>query len=119
MSRFENIKYTMKHRKAFRVVEKELFGEVSLRGYLHDLDKVVLYFFLGRELTSRIHKNFALHHIKRAKTEKDFKEMIVDWECARFTKPDKPLNAYDTLYKYYPELETKILPLLEELNLVK
>ena len=34
--------------------------------------------------------------------------MIIDWECARYTKPDKPLNAYDTLYKIYPELEEKI-----------
>jgi len=45
--------------------------------------------------------------------------MIVDWECARFTKSDKPLNAYDTLYKYYPQLEDKILPLLIEVGLIK
>lgn len=119
MSRFKSIEYTIKHRKAFRTVEKELYHKVSFRGYIHDLDKVVLYFLLGKELTSKIHKNLARHHIKRAKTEKDFKEMLVDWECARFTKPDKPLNAYDTLYTHYPELESKILPLLKEVNLVK
>ena len=27
--------------------------------------------------------------------------MVIDWECARFTKPDKPLNAYETYKKYY------------------
>lgn len=43
--------------------------------------------------------------------------MVIDCECARFTKPDKPLNARQTLYKFYPELETKILPILEEFNL--
>lgn len=45
--------------------------------------------------------------------------MVIDWECARYTKPDKPLNAYDTLYKYYPELEDKILPILKELKIDK
>lgn len=45
--------------------------------------------------------------------------MLIDWECARFTKPDKPLNAYDTLYKFYLELEDKILPLLKEKGLDK
>lgn len=29
-------------------------------------------------------------------------ETIIDWECARFTKPDKPLNARETLSKFYP-----------------
>ena len=33
------------------------------------------------------------------KTKLDYMEMILDWESARYTKPDKPLNAYDTLYK--------------------
>lgn len=43
--------------------------------------------------------------------------MIIDWECARYTKPDKPLNARQTLYKYYPALIDKIEPLLKEMNL--
>ena len=43
--------------------------------------------------------------------------MIIDWECARYTKPDKQLNAYDTLYKFYPNLEKEILPILKEFKL--
>nr|DAU03052.1 MAG TPA: hypothetical protein [Caudoviricetes sp.] len=43
--------------------------------------------------------------------------MVIDWECARYTKPDKPLNARKTLYKFYPELENKVLPVIEELGL--
>ena len=43
--------------------------------------------------------------------------MVIDWECARFTKPDKPLDAYDTLYKFYPHMDDKILPILKELNI--
>lgn len=118
-TRFDYIKYTLDHRKAFRQVEKDLFGKVSLRGYFHDLDKVFLYFLFGKDITSKIHRNFSHHHIKCAKSEKDYKEMVVDWECARFTKPDKPLNAYDTLYKYYPQIESKILPILVDLDIAK
>ena len=45
--------------------------------------------------------------------------MVLDWESARYTKPDKPLNAYDTLYKYYPNMEEKILPILKEFAIDK
>lgn len=45
--------------------------------------------------------------------------MIIDWESARYTKPDKTLNAFDTLYKHYPELEAYILPLLIQMGLNK
>jgi hypothetical protein len=45
--------------------------------------------------------------------------MVLDWESARYTKPDKPLNAYDTLYAYYPEMSDVILPILEEIGIAK
>ena len=44
-------------------------------------------------------------------------EMVLDWESARYTKPDKPLNAYDTLYKYYSHLEGNIIPILKEFGI--
>jgi hypothetical protein len=53
------------------------------------------------------------------KTELDYIEMILDWESARYTKEDKPLNAYDTMIKFYPHLEDKILPLLKRTHLDK
>lgn len=43
--------------------------------------------------------------------------LVVDWECARYTKPDKLLNARDTLDKFYPELKDKVLPVIQELGL--
>jgi len=49
----------------------------------------------------------------------DYIEMILDWESARYTKPDKPLNAYDTLDKYYPNMEHEILPILKEFEIDK
>ena len=112
----ERIRYTLNHRKAFREVEKELFGKVSFKGLIHDLDKVFLYLFLDVKKAHNLHQNYSRHH-KKAHSYKDYCSMVVDWECARRTKPDKPLNAYETLYKFHPELEDKILPILQDLGL--
>lgn len=97
----DRIKYTLKHRKAFRAVEKQLLGHNTIRGYLHDLDKV----FLSR------------HHTLKARTHADYVQMVIDWECARLTKPDKQMNARETLDKLYPKLKDKVLPVIEELGL--
>lgn len=43
--------------------------------------------------------------------------MVLDWESARYTKPDKPLNAYDTLLYYYPSMENEIMPVLEMMEI--
>lgn len=56
------------------------------------------------------------HHLK-ARTHDDYVQMAIDWECARFTKPDKPLNARETLKKIHPEVTDEMLPVLEELGL--
>ena len=111
------IKYTIKHRKAFRQVEKQLLGHNTLRGYLHDLDKVFLYMVLSYKTVHSIHRNYSRHHTNKAHTHSDFIQMVIDWECARFTKPDKPLNARETLDKFYPELKVKVLPIINELGL--
>ena len=110
--RLLSIKYTLDHRKSFLKVEKQLLGKNTIRGYIHDLDKVFLKLFLDSEVVSKLHRSYSKHH-NRACTKEDF----IHWECARFTKPDKPLNARETLYKFYPELELKILPILNEFGL--
>jgi hypothetical protein len=112
----EKICYTIAHRKAFLKVEKELLHKNTVRGYLHDLDKVLLLPFMDKEKVSALHRKNSRHHAK-AHTKSDYIQMIVDWECARLTKADKPLNARQTLEKYYPELQTVIEPLLYELGL--
>ena len=113
------IKYTLEHRKAFKKVEKELLGHNTWRSFVHDIDKVILYNFLEHKKVKEFHRKKARHHVENEINKKraDYIEMIIDWECARYTKPDKPLNAYDTLYKIYPELEEKILPILKEFNI--
>ena len=113
------IKYTKEHRKAFKKIEKEILGHNTIRSIVHDLDKVILYNVWPHKKVKKFHRRTARHHIesKAKKNRSDYIEMIIDWECARYTKPDKPLNAYDTLYKWYPELEKEILPILEEFNI--
>ena len=113
------IKYTKDHRKAFRKIEKEILGHNTWRSIVHDLDKVILYNIWPHKKVKNFHRTTARHHSENniKKTRNDYIEMIIDWECARYTTPDKPLNAYDTLYKWYPELEKEILPILEEFNI--
>ena len=45
----DKIKYTLKHRKAFRIIERQLLGHNTIRGYLHDLDKIFLYMIIDWE----------------------------------------------------------------------
>ena len=45
----DKIKYTLKHRKAFRIIERQLLGHNTIRGYLHDLDKIFLYMIMDYE----------------------------------------------------------------------
>lgn len=111
------IRYSLEHRKAFLALEKKLLGKNTIRGYLHDVDKIILYHFLPTEFVHTCHQWWSKHHERRAKTHNDFVQMVIDWECARITKPDKPLDAYDTLYKFYPHMDDKILPILKELNI--
>ena len=112
MFNIEYIKYTWKHKKAFLDIEKSILGYNTLRGYLHDADKLVMYLILPKEVASKIHRKYSHHHVLKASSYNDFVEMVIDWECARYTKKDKPLTAYETLYKFYPHLEDKILPII-------
>jgi hypothetical protein len=98
----------MKHRKAFRAVEKQLLGHNTIRGYLHDLDKVFLYMIMDYKRAHKIHRSHSRHHTLKARTHADYVQMVIDWECARLTKPDKQMNARETLDKLYPELKDKV-----------
>lgn len=119
MFNIKHIKYTYIHKKAFLKVEKELTGSNSIRGLLHDVDKLILYPVLPKKIVSKMHRRFSRHHINSARTRNDFIEMMIDWESARFTKPDKPLDAQQTLFVLYPQLINVMIPLLIEFNLYK
>lgn len=94
------IRYTLAHRKALQALAKA-------QGYSfpwHDLDKVFMYLFLGKKLASKLHRRFARHHYRQGDIINKV-EAAFDWESARYTKPDKPLDAYDTWRKYYPDVD--------------
>ena len=118
--------YTYKHRKvvdflARKYLSKEEYKEISPRLKLHDFDKELAYLFYPKKVCSKIHRENISHHVENEldKERLDYLEMIFDWESARYTKPDKPLNAYDTMLNYYVETKDKVLPLLKELGLDK
>lgn len=112
MKNKDRVQYTLKHRKAFRKVEKQLLGYNTIRSLFHDLDKV----FLDYKQVHNWHRHHSRHHL-RARTHNDYVQMAIDWECARLTKPDKPLNARETLEKIHPELKEKMISVLIELGL--
>jgi len=119
----EYIEYTYKHRKIVMILAEKYFKvnkEVIEKIKYHDLDKLFMYLFYNKNDVKKIHRNLCKHHENDLeKGYLDYVEMVLDWESARYTKPDKPLNAYDTLYKYYPNMAEEILPILVEIGLDK
>ena len=126
MKNADYCKYTYAHRKMVEfLIKKYVKDEATLKVMLdrardHDLDKMTSYLFYNHEAAHDTHVANTSHHDNKIKKNRyDYIEMVMDWESARYTKPDKPLNAYDTLYKYYPHLEEYILPILAEYGIDK
>lgn len=90
------------------------------RFLFHDMEKPFLDLFLPHATVRKIHRKFSRHHVEYIFPKHyDLLAMVIDWECARFTKPDKPFGALETLCTYYPELTTRIVPILKTLKLYK
>lgn len=122
MKNIDKIIYTYKHRKIVYFLGKKYSNDKELLKKLekHDLDKMFMLLFYDKNIVKKIHRETSNHHDNELeKIELDYMEMVLDWESARYTKPDKPLNAYDTLYKYYPHLEKEIVPILETFKINK
>ena len=112
-NRLNSINYTIKHKKAFLEVEKMLLGKNTLRGYFHDWEKIILKIFFNDKTVSKLHRKYSRHHELKAKNHADFVQMVIDWECARYTEQDRPLNAREALDKFYPQLKSKVLPIID------
>lgn len=107
-TRLEPMIYTIRHKKAFIVTERILFGKNTVHGYLHDLEKVFLYLIFGDvKGVQKWHRQHNKHHVEYWNIrpieipDKWKRQMIIDFECARATKPDKPLNWIETIEKFY------------------
>lgn len=88
----------------------------------------------GDKIATKLHRRFSNHHVRATRftylnvdndgifyLNRDIKnkvEAAIDWESARFTKPEKPLNAYQTWKTYYSDIDmydtVKSLGFLEE-----
>lgn len=124
---YKHVPYTWNHYLAFMKVQKYVFGYYKYK--FHDWDKLMMYIFLpfiNIKKISKIHQKINKHHpiyfknkekILKKSDKVNWEEAIIDWECARYTKPDKPLNARDTLYKFYPEYISIVEPILRKYNL--
>ena len=120
--RINEIKNIQKHRREVQRIAKE-------KGYsfpFHDFVKMINVFIFGDKIATKLHRMFSGHHAhiryinimynndglhiytKKQPLCRDIKNKIeaaIDWESARFTKPEKPLDAYDTWKKYYSDID--------------
>ncbi len=107
MKNYDWCVYTYKHRRAFEYVARKYIKDKSLleailrRAKLHDLDKLLMYLFLDWEECIQYHIMHQPHHLDNdmEKSYEDLVETVIDFECAPYTKPDKPLNAFDFVHK--------------------
>lgn len=121
MGRIAEIKNIQKHRREVQRIAKE-------KGFsfpFHDFVKMINVFIFGDKIATKLHRKFSGHHAQsetylfaivkendwvypKYKTRRDIKNKIeaaIDWESARFTKPEKPLDAYDTWVNYYSDID--------------
>lgn len=124
MSNFDWCVYTYKHRKMLLYVidkyikDPRIKEEMLARAKIHDMDKMLMYLFMEQVETQMWHVSNKSHHLESGKvhTYLDRLEMVLDYESAPYTKPDKPLNAYDFTKKLCDEgyiAETEAEPLFE------
>ena len=107
MKNWEWLQYTYRHRQAFvycarkLVRDPDLRAEMLARARVHDMDKMVMYLFLDQQTAQRVHVETQPHHLENQlpRTREDLVETVLDYECAPYTKPDKPLNAWDFVQK--------------------
>lgn len=109
MNNFEYCQYTYRHRRAFEYVVQKLFHpdsaeytEMMKRASAHDIDKLIMYQCTSKNEASMIHKQIASHHMHNdiPKSYYDKLEAVIDYECAGYTKPDKPMNAWDIIHYF-------------------
>ena len=107
MKRIDDIKKVVQHRKEVQRIAKEK----GLSFPFHDFIKMINIALFGDCIATKLHRAFSGHHVHLysdgIETYRDIpnkEEAAIDWESARFTKPEKPLDAYDTWLKYYYDI---------------
>ena len=123
--------YTYRHRRAFEYCVKKLILEPSLRAEMlerakiHDMDKMLMYLSMDQKEAQKIHTMTQPHHLENDldRSYEDLVEAVIDYECAPYTKLDKPLNAYDFVNLLVEwkaldkELSESLISIMEELGI--
>lgn len=113
------IKYTYRHRQKLFELGDQLGIPARTLYKNHDLNKYILYLVYDKQTVTDVHRLISSHHDREATDVSILTEMLLDWESARYTKLDKPLNAYDTLHKFYPDMIDRVEPLLTKYGIDK
>lgn len=100
------MKYTILHIKAFKEKEDEIYRETNIKldySKTHDLDKLFMYCFMSKEDAHNLHVKINKHHLPITEDLDDeiMIEEIIDHDCARYTKPDKPKSALDMNEEFF------------------
>lgn len=114
----DDMKYTYLHRREMARIAGELGIDWNQYRF-HDCDKMVMMLFHTDEDLTKEHRSTQPHHHHNTTDMKALVEMMLDWESARFTKPDKPLNALGTLNVWYSRMKDRMMPVLEEYGLAE
>lgn len=122
MENLNYLQYTYMHRKAFEFTVRKLIKDETIRQALltrarkHDLDKSLLYTLIDKEVASDYHRSTCSHHMENSdnKNRLDKMEAVVDFECAGYTKADKPRNAYRTVMDFKPRHMDDLLDIMKE-----
>lgn len=131
MKNFDWCAYTYKHRKMFVYIANKLIKDEEMKAAIlerakyHDVDKLLLYMFLDQDISQKHHVVTHKHHLEcnEEKSYIDLLETVIDCECSPYTKPDKPLNAFDFLNKLLEmklvstEIATRLFDIMHELGI--
>ena len=99
----KNLQHTIEHKIFFAMVEKSLYGNISINSITHDLDKLIMYFFgMPRSFVSKFHREHSEHHPQSGK-KMNFRTMLCDMKASEF-KPDKS-KALREYFNTCPELQ--------------
>lgn len=110
--------YWFRHWCAFQMVALNL-GVWKPKHLLHDWEKPWLLLFYGDyKKVQKQHRENSKHHHQYYNFNKiDWEAMVIDWECSRFTKPQAPLTARETMEQLHPELTKYVKPIIDKLGL--
>jgi hypothetical protein len=103
-------RYWMAHWAMVNYIALKL-GRWRVRYLFHDIEKPWMDMLYDHKFTKKYHVTHSRHHIEYAKAHPeiplkdacDWQEMVLDFESARVTKAEKPLDAYDTIRRMTEE----------------